>query len=131
MSEIDPAAAPARVVPAADLTPADPTPGMTRRVAFSTERIWTGTVDTEPGAVSGWHHHGEHDTTLYVVRGQMQMQSGPGGADIVEAGPGDFLHVPPHAIHRESNPGEVVATAVIVRHGDGPPTHNVEGPSPG
>ena len=39
------------------LTDADPTPGMTRRVAAHDQGMWTGTVDTEPGAVTGWHHH--------------------------------------------------------------------------
>jgi uncharacterized RmlC-like cupin family protein len=125
----DPSSAPATVVPAAALQPADPTPGMTRRLAFETARTWTGTVDTDPGAISGWHHHGDHDTTLYVVRGRMRLQSGPAGSVVVDAGPGDFLHVPPYAVHRESNPGEQVATAVIVRSGEGPPTTNVEGPA--
>ena len=77
--------------PATTLSPADPTPGMSRQVALHTESMWSGTVDTEAGAVSGWHHHGDHDTTLYVVSGRMRLESGPGGEVVVEAGPGDFL----------------------------------------
>ncbi|HUG86345.1 MAG TPA: cupin domain-containing protein, partial [Euzebya sp.] len=54
-------------------------------------------MDTEPGAVSGWHRHGDHDTTIYVVSGRMRLQSGPAGEVVVEAGPGDLIHVPAHA----------------------------------
>lgn len=128
MTDSDPAAV-ASLVAATDLQLSDPTPGMARSLAFQTAHMWSGTVDTEPGAVSGWHHHGDHETTLYIVRGQMQMQSGPDGDSVLRAGPGDFLHIPPHAIHRESNPGEETATAVIVRAGEGPPTINVDGPT--
>lgn len=123
------AARPCQVVGAEELRPADPTPGMTRRVGLQAEGMWSGTVDTEPGATSGWHHHGDHDTTLYVVSGQLRLESGPGGDHVVEAGPGDFIHVPAHAVHRESNPGDETSQAVIVRCGTGTPTTNVDGPA--
>lgn len=119
---------PVRVVRADNLTDADPTPGMRRQVAFSTPALWAGLVHTEPGAGSGWHHHGEHDTSLYVVAGTMRLEFGAGGSSSVEAHAGEFLHVPPHTVHRESNPGEARSTAVIGRAGDGPPTVNVDGP---
>ncbi len=122
-------ARPCSRVGADELAPADPTPGMTREVALQTEGMWSGTVDTEAGAVSGWHHHGVHDTTLYIVAGTMRLESGPGGGDVVEAGPGDFLHVPAGAVHRESNPGDGTSRAVIVRCGSGTPTVNVHGPA--
>ena len=124
-------ARPCTLVPADDLSPADPTPGMTRQVARHGDGMWSGTVDTEPHAVSGWHHHGDHDTTLYVVSGRMRLESGPGGEVVVEAGPGDFLHVPAGAVHRESNPSDEPARAVIVRCGTGDPTTNVDGPATG
>ncbi|WP_328306638.1 cupin domain-containing protein [Actinomycetospora sp. NBC_00405] len=112
------------------LAEGDPTPGMRREVAFSTDALWAGLVHTDPGASSGWHHHGEHETSLYVVRGAMRLEFGPGGGDAVEAGPGDFLRVPPHTVHRESNPTGERSTAVIGRAGEGPPTVNVDGPDP-
>ena len=59
----------------------------------------------------------------------MRIESGPDGAEVVEGGPGDFLRVPAGAVHRESNPGEGTARAVIVRCGTGDPTINVEGPA--
>lgn len=117
------------MVAADDLTDADPTPGMTRRLASHTEGMWTGTVDTEPHAVSGWHHHGDHETTIYVVSGRLRLESGPGGGHVLEAGPGDFLRVPAGAVHRESNPSDEPARAVIVRCGSGDPTFNTDGPA--
>ena len=122
-------ARPCGLVPGDALTEADPTPGMTRRLAGHQDGMWAGTVDTEPGAASGWHHHGTHETTLYVVRGVMRLESGPGGEHVVEAGPGDFLRVPAGAVHRESNPGSEPSRAVIVRCGEGAPTTNVDGPA--
>lgn len=118
-----------RVVRKNDRVAADPTPGMQREQAFAAPGLWAGVVHTEPGASSGWHHHGEHETSLYVVTGQMRLESGARGAVTVEAGPGDFLHVPARVVHRESNPGGTRSTAVIARTGSGPPTINVDGPA--
>ena len=122
------ASRPVRLV--TELTEADPTPGMRREQAFSVDGLWAGLVHTEPGAASGWHHHGEHETSLYVVSGRLRLSFGPGGAEQVEAGPGDFLHVPAGTVHREGNPTDAVSTAVIARAGRGAPTVNVEGPDP-
>ena len=120
---------PVRLVRAAELQPADPTPGMTREAAVVSGALWSGLVHTDAGAVSGWHHHGEHETSLYVLRGRMRLEFGPGGADVAEAGPGDFLHVPPYTVHRESNPAGERSTAVIARAGQGVVTVNVAGPA--
>jgi uncharacterized RmlC-like cupin family protein len=112
------------------LVDADPTPGMRRQRAIAVPGLWSGVVHTEPGAASGWHHHGEHETSLYVVGGTMRLEFGPGGQAVVDAGPGDFIHVPAHVVHRESNPTRQRSTAVIARAGVGVPTVNVEGPDP-
>ena len=108
----------------------DPTPGMTREEAISVEGMWAGLVKTDPHMISGWHHHGEYETSIYVISGFLRMESGPEGATIVEASPGDFLHVPKRAIHREGNPGDTESRLVVVRAGHGPPVINVEAPGP-
>ena len=110
---------------------ADPTPGMLRERAIEAGALWSGLLTTEPHVTSGWHHHGDHETSIYVVDGALRMESGPGGGQVLEAGPGDFLHVPPHTVHRESNPGDTAAHAVVTRSGHGQVTVNVDGPEPG
>lgn len=112
----------------ADRTPGHPTPGMHREQATSTDRTWAGYVTTEVGMVSGWHHHGDYESHIYVLSGAMRMESGPGGHDVDEAGPGDFIFVPPHTVHRESNPASEESTVVVVRAGTGEPVTNVDGP---
>ncbi len=105
------------------------TPGMVREQAIAVAGLWAGTIRTEPGMRSGWHHHGDHETSIYVLSGKMRLEFGPGGAKVAEASPGDFLHVPAHAIHRESNPTDVPAEAVVVRAGRGEVVFNVDGPA--
>lgn len=109
----------------------DPTPGIVREQAIAAEGMWAGFVRNEPHMTSGWHHHGNHDTALYVLNGEIRLEFGPGGGNAVEAGAGDFLHVPKYVIHREVNPRDEESHVVVVRAGDGPPTVNVDGPARG
>jgi uncharacterized RmlC-like cupin family protein len=121
---------PVRVIPVSELTEADPTPGVRRQRAFEAPGLWSGVVHTEAGSASGWHHHGEHETSIFVVSGRMRLEFGPGGESAVEAGPGEFVHVPAHVVHRESNPGSEMSLAVLARAGSGTPTVNVDAPDP-
>ena len=107
-----------------------PTPGMDRFTAVASDRLWAGGARTEPGMVSGWHHHGDHESAIYVLSGVLRMEFGPGGSEMFDAGPGDFVHVPRGAIHREGNPTEAVADVIVIRAGTGESVFNVEGPEP-
>ena len=107
------------------LTPGHPTPGMARFEAVVLDDLWSGLARTEPGAVSGWHHHGEHDTVAYVVRGAFRVETAAG---VVDGREGDFVHVPAHTVHRESNPTDEPAEVVLVRRGTGPVVVNDERP---
>jgi uncharacterized RmlC-like cupin family protein len=104
---------------------------MLREEALATGNMWAGLVRTEAGMVSGWHHHGDHNSVIYVLTGVMRMESGPGGAEVLDAGPGDFLHVAAGAVHRESNPTGQEAQIVVFRAGAGPVVINTDGPEPG
>ena len=114
---------------AGDRTAGDPTPGMVREQAIAIDGMWAGYVRTEPHATSGWHHHGDNDATVYVVRGRIRLEFGPDGSRSVDAAPGDFVHVPKGVVHRESNPGDTESHVVVVRAGHGLPTVNVNRPS--
>ena len=110
--------------------PGPSTPGMDRQEAVATDGMWSGVARTEAGMVSGWHHHGEYETTIYVLTGSLRMEFGPDGSKTLEAGPGDFVYVPKGAVHRESNPSTEPADIVVVRAGRGESTINVDGPAP-
>ena len=101
---------------------------MTREEAVSTDGMWSGVMRAAPGTASAWHHHGDYESSIYVLSGTFRMEFGPGGREVLEAGPGDFLHVARAAIHRESNPSAEECRAVVVRAGRGEPVFNVAGP---
>jgi uncharacterized RmlC-like cupin family protein len=117
-----------RKIGAEDRRPGAGTPGMLREEAVQTETMWAGLAHTDPGMVSGWHYHGEYESVVYVLTGALRMESGPGGRNVVDAGPGDFIFVPKDAVHREGNPSREEALFVVVRSGQGEPVINVAGP---
>ena len=104
------------------------TAGMTREEAVATEAMWAGLVRTAPGMMSGWHHHGEFESVIYVITGAMVMEFGRGGRETLEAQRGDFLYVAPGAVHRESNPTQDESHIIVVRSGSGEAVINVDGP---
>jgi uncharacterized RmlC-like cupin family protein len=106
-----------------------PTPGIAREQAIETDRMWAGCASTDPGMVSGWHHHGDFETSIYVLTGSLRMEFGPGGSESFDAGPGDFVYVGRGAVHRESNPTDELASFVVVRAGEGEVVVNVDGPA--
>jgi len=117
-----------RIVPNSLLESGPPTAGMTRKTAIAGDDVWMGEVHTDPGAMSGWHHHGEHTTYGYVISGKVRVDFGPSGGQSLEGGAGDFFEVPPHTVHREGNPGSEEQVLVAVRIGTGPSVINVKGP---
>jgi len=118
-----------RRISAEERTEGASTPGMVREQAVATEGMWAGLVRTAPGMVSGWHHHADYETAIYVISGALHMEFGASGSETLDGGPGDFLFVAPGALHRESNPGDEEAHIVVVRSGSGVPVVNVEGPA--
>ncbi len=117
-----------QVVRRGTLNAGPPTAGMVRSEALVGENLWVGEVRTEPQAVSGWHHHGEHTTYGYVISGKIRFEFGPGGRQGIEVDPGDFFRVPPHTVHREGNPGSEEQVLVVVRIGSGQTVINVDHP---
>ena len=112
------------------------TPGMTRAEAISharvgAQKLWAGTVVVHPNAKTGPHHHGEVETVIYVVRGRARFRWGDHLEFVDEAGPGDFVYVPPYVPHQELNARkDQPVEAVIVRSGQEPIVVNLDIPSP-
>src|SRR5215831_9841724 len=86
-------------------TPDGPlTPGMDRKVALEHDGVWIGTVDTEPGVMTGWHHHGDWDTYVYALRGDARLDYIDGDHVVVRGShPGDVIFIPAGVVHREGS----------------------------
>ncbi len=83
-------------------------PGMTRAAAINhakagANKLWAGTVNIEPDAKTGAHHHGELESVIYVVSGRARMRWGDKLEYVAEADAGDFIYVPPYVPHQEIN----------------------------
>ena len=101
-----------RVIPSNSIDGNTPqTPGMDRKAAINfarvgAQKIWAGTVAIKPNAKTGAHHHGALESVIYVVRGKARMRWGERLEFVAEAGPGDFIYVPPYVPHQEINASE-------------------------
>jgi len=122
-----------RIVRAGELDSNTPqTPGMTRAAAITHARtgankLWAGTVVVEPDARTAAHHHGELETVLYIVKGRARMRWGDHLEFSGEAGPGDFIYVPPYVPHQEMNArADEPVEAVVVRSGQDPIVVNLD-----
>ena len=110
-----------RIVSGKDLDTNTPqTPGMSRAAAINfakagAQKLWAGTVSIHPDAKTGAHHHGEVESVIYVVRGKARMRWGEHLEFVAEAGPGDFIYVPPFVPHQEINasPDEVLECVLV------------------
>jgi uncharacterized RmlC-like cupin family protein len=105
--------------------------GMQRGEAFAHEGVWAGFSAFPGGATTGWHHHGDYATYAYITDGAMTVEFGPDGAEVVHLDAGDFVHIPPRMVHRESVPTHGGAGVVVRVGGHGPTVYNVDGPDRG
>ena len=122
-----------RIVHAGELDTHTPqTPGMNRAAAITHARagaskLWAGTVTIHPNAKTGAHHHGELESVIYVVKGRARMRWGDHLEFAAEAGPGDFIYVPPYVPHQEINANtDEPLECVVVRSGQEPIVVNLE-----
>ena len=98
-----------QIIPGHSLDPNTPqTPGMERKAAINyarvgAQKIWAGTVRIKADAKTGAHHHGELESVIYVIKGRARMRWGEQLEFTAEAGPGDFIFVPPFVPHQEIN----------------------------
>jgi uncharacterized RmlC-like cupin family protein len=111
------------------------TPGMTRAAAINHARagankLWAGTANIHPNAKTAPHHHGELESIIYVVSGKARMRWGERLEFFADAGPGDFIYVPPFVPHQEINadPNESLM-CVVVRSDQEPVVVNLDLPT--
>ena len=117
-----------RVVGAGQLDTNTPqTPGMNRAAAIDFARagarkLWAGAVSIHAGAKTGAHHHGPLESVIYVVRGKARMRWGDRLEFVAEAGPGDFIFVPPFVPHQEINASADETLECVLVRSDGQAT---------
>ena len=121
-----------RVVRGTELDPnTAQTPGMKRRAAINraragADKLWAGAVTIDPSAKTGAHHHGALESIIYVVKGRARMRWGAHLEFTAEAGPGDFIFVPPYVPHQEINAADEPLECVIVRSDQEPVVVNLD-----
>ena len=113
------------VVPAEQLDPnTAQTPGMDRKAAINfartgAQKLWAGTVHIHPNAKTGAHHHGALESVIFIVKGRARMRWGEHLEFTAEAGPGDFIYVPPYVPHQEINASETETLQCVLVRSDG------------
>lgn len=111
---------------------AEQTVGMVRESGVTPETagsrsLWTGYVTTPPGMVSGAHHHGEAESSIYVLSGSARFTWGANLEHSRVTKPGDFIYVPPRVIHAEENLSTTEPFVFVVSRNSGTMTTvNVE-----
>jgi uncharacterized RmlC-like cupin family protein len=99
------------------------------RATAGANKLWAGTVTIHPNAKTGPHHHGKLESVIYVISGRARMRWGERLEFVAEAGPGDFIYVPPFVPHQEINASQDEQLAcVIVRNDQEPIVVNLDIP---
>ncbi|HEX7222301.1 MAG TPA: cupin domain-containing protein [Candidatus Limnocylindrales bacterium] len=106
---------------------------MERSIAISADRvgsvgIYSSVVTTAPGGRTRIHHHGECETSIYIVSGRARYTWGPTGLeDAMDAAAGDFVYIPAGEIHVEENASESEPLVVVLtRNCPGSVVHYVD-----
>jgi uncharacterized RmlC-like cupin family protein len=95
------------------------TSGLQRFEAVSAKRLgstdlWMGLSVLPPGSKTGVHHHGQSETALYILSGIGRWWVGDRLDAKREARPGDFVFIPPNAVHWEENASDTEPVQMIV-----------------
>jgi uncharacterized RmlC-like cupin family protein len=109
-----------RVTPADRLTSVGQHAGMERSIAISrplvgSERLYSSIVSTAPGDQTRVHHHGDCETSIYILSGAAAYTYGPTGVEErFEAVAGDFIYIPAGEIHVEANASSTESLVVVL-----------------
>ena len=95
-------------------------PGMERSIAISrptvgSDRLYSSIVSTAPGDKTRIHHHGDCETSIYIVSGSARYTWGPTGLEHqMAAGAGDFVYIPAGEVHVEENASGAEPLVVVL-----------------
>jgi len=119
-----------RITPTDRHTTVGQHPGMERSIAISrptvgSTRLYSAIVSTAPGDKTRVHHHGECETSIYIVSGTARYTWGATGLEqAMTAAAGDFIYIPAGEIHVEENASPTEPLVVVLSR-DCPDSHVV------
>ncbi len=94
--------------------------GMERSIAISrptvgSDRLYSSIVSTAPGDKTRVHHHGDCETSIYILSGRARYTWGPTGLEHeMSAEAGDFMYIPAGEIHVEENASTTEPLVVVL-----------------
>ncbi len=109
-----------RVTPGEFLVGSGQNAAMERAVAVSrgtvgSERLYSSVVTTAPGGKTRIHHHGDCETSIYIVSGAAHYTWGATGLEHeMDAGAGDFVYIPAGEVHVEENASDRQPLVVVL-----------------
>ena len=109
-----------RVTPADRSTSTGQNADMERSIAVSADvtgsvGLYSSIVTTAPGGKTRIHHHGECETSIYILSGAASYTYGPTGVEhAFEAEAGDFVYIPAGEIHVEENASPTEPLVVVL-----------------
>jgi len=123
-----------RVTPTDRLTSTGQNADMERSIAVSSDvtgsvGLYSSVVTTAPGGKTRIHHHGECETSIYIVSGVGRYTWGPSGLEeATDAVAGDFVYIPAGEIHVEENASDSEPLVVVLtRNCPGSVVHYLDG----
>jgi uncharacterized RmlC-like cupin family protein len=93
---------------------------MERSIAISAptvgaRQLYTSIVSTAPGERTRIHHHGDCETSIYILSGRASYTFGPTGLeDAFDARRGDVVYIPAGEIHVEANASTTEPLVVVL-----------------
>ena len=109
-----------RITPADRATTVGQHAGMERSIAISaplvgSQRLYSSIVSTAPGDKTRIHHHGQCETSIYILSGSARYTFGPTGLEeSFDAEAGDFVYIPAGEVHVEENASTTEALVVVL-----------------
>ncbi|HEX3428479.1 MAG TPA: cupin domain-containing protein [Candidatus Limnocylindrales bacterium] len=109
-----------RITPAERSTSSGQNADMERSIAISADTVgsvglYSSVVTTAPGARTRIHHHGECETSIWIVSGRARYTFGPTGVErSMDAEAGDFVYIAAGEVHVEENASETEPLVVVI-----------------
>jgi uncharacterized RmlC-like cupin family protein len=109
-----------RVTPGERVTTGGQHAGMERSIAISqptvgSRALYSSIVSTAPADKTRIHHHGDCETSIYIVSGRARYTWGPSGTEHeMTAAAGDFVYIPAGEIHVEENASTTEPLVVVL-----------------